>query len=81
MPLGILIARGRIWSYDRLVHVRPLILRQQRAGNRQTRDIVLVGQGEAEFLRVGADLLDAFELQVNEALTAACEGCILRRRG
>ncbi len=75
IPPRILVARRRIRPNDRLLHARPLILRQQRRRDLQPGDIIFIRQREPEFLRVVVDFLDGLELQVDEALVAAGEGC------
>lgn len=80
IPFRVLIARRRIRPDDRLVHLGALILSQERRRNRKARDVIAVWEGEAEFFRVVVDLLDGFELQVDETLVSASEG-LLRRRG
>ena len=73
VALRILIADRRVWPYDRFLHLRPLVFRNQRGRDLQARDIILVRQREAEFLRVVVELLDGLELQVDEALVATGE--------
>ena len=68
IPFCILVADGRIRSYDRLLHLRALVLGQQGRGDGEARDVIAVGEGEAEFLGVVVDFLDGFELEVDEAL-------------
>ena len=76
IPLCILVADGRIRPYDRLVHLRALVLCQQRRGDGEARDVIAVGEREAEFLGVVVEFLDGFELEVDEALVSAREGLL-----
>lgn len=83
VALGVLVANRRIRPDDRLLHLGPLVPRQQRRCDRQARDGIAVGQREAEFLRVVVQLLDGLEFQADEALIPAQEGLLWRggRRG
>ena len=76
IALCILVADGRIRPYDRLLHLRALVLCQQRRGDGEARDVVAVGEREAEFLRVVVEFLDGFELEVDEPLVPAREGLL-----
>ena len=78
VALRVLVADGRVWPDDRLLHLGPLVPRQQRRRDRQARDGLAVREREAELLRVVVQLLDGFELQVDEALVAAREGLLGR---
>lgn len=83
---SVFVADGRVGSDDRFVHLGAFVFGEERRGDLQTRDVVFVGQGEAELLGVVVDLLDAFELQVHPALVAALEGlvrglAVIRRGG
>jgi len=73
ISLLILIARRRVWSYNRLLHLGPLVLRQQRRGDLQPGHIVGIRQCEAELFRVVVYLLHRVEFQVYETLGAACK--------
>ena len=80
MPMGMcgggcrtLVADWSIWPHDRLLHVRPFELREQRARYREPGGRVLVIQLEAELLSVVADVLHALQQQADEALVATCE--------
>ena len=74
ISLCILIARRRVRSDDWFFHFRTLVLRKQCRRDGEARDVIAVGEREAEFLRVVVDFLDGFEFQVDEALISAAEG-------
>lgn len=80
VPLGVLVADGGVRPDDRLLHLGPLVPRQQRRRDRQARDGLAVREREAELLGVVVQLLDGLELEPDEALVAAREG-LLRRGG
>ena len=79
IPLLILIVRRRIRTYNRLLHPRTHILRNQRRRHHQPGNIIRIGKREPEFLRVMVDRLDGLELQVEKTLFATGEGVVWRR--
>jgi hypothetical protein len=70
------------WSIrpdGRLLHLRALVFGEEGRGNNQPADLVSFREAESELLGVVADILDAVQLQANEALITPgkrlCSGC------
>ena len=62
VTLLVLVANGRVWPYNRLLHLRTLVLRQERRGNLQSGYIISVWKSKAKLLRVVVDVFDGFKL-------------------
>ena len=62
ITLLVLVANGRVWPYNRLLHLWTLILRQERRRNLQSGYIITVWKSEAELLRVVVDVFNGFKL-------------------
>ena len=62
VPLLVLVANGRVWPYNRLLHLWTLILRQERRRNLQSGYIIAVWKSKAELLRVMVDVFNRFKL-------------------
>ena len=58
----VLVANGRVWPYNRLLHLWTLIFRQKRGRNLQSGYIIFVGESKAELLRIVVDVFDGFKL-------------------
>lgn len=71
-----LIADGSVGSEDSLLAIRALVLGQERASNGQTRNVVGLGELEAESLGVVVDQLDLGELQGQETLFTTSESLL-----
>lgn len=73
VALGILVGNGSVRTDGGLLHLRALVLGDERAGDIEARNGILFVQLEAQLLGVVVDDLHGVERKLDEALVAASE--------
>lgn len=73
VPRSVLVGNGSVRADGRLLHLRALVLGDERAGDVEAGDGILLVQLEAELLSVVVDVLNRLERELDETLVASGE--------